>query len=158
MNIAQKRVVRWALVPIGLAIVLGVVLAQGTVRGKRQAQKPKFDDTVGTMIITGFSKDQIWAVALKILKAEKMEVAKTSESFIFARQTTSDRVEVDLGIVDHPRADSMRPWAPAVVLSVDAPIYGELGEFRSMSKGQRFALSRQLATKIIDVLYSPPTK
>lgn len=140
-----------------ISFVVGSVEAQSAIRGQRPAQKPKFDEKLGTIIITGFSKDQIWAAALKMLKAEKMEVAKTSKSYIFARQTTGDRVEVDFGIVDHPRADSMRPWAPAVVLGVDAPIYGELGDFRSMSSGQRTALSRQLATKIIDILYSPAT-
>jgi hypothetical protein len=113
------------------------------------------DERIGTYIIHGFSKDQIWAAALKVLKAEKIEVSSTSESYIIARQTTGDRMEVDIAIVDYPKADELRTWAPAVVLSVDVPILGELGDFRAWSKDQRKAFSRALSGKIIDVLYAP---
>jgi hypothetical protein len=158
MNMAQKRITKWALVPIGVAIMLGAVLAQSTVRGKRQTQKPKFNEELGTCNITGFSKDQVWAAVLKALKAEKMEVVKTSESWIFARQTTGDRVEVDIGIVDHPKAESIRPWAPAVSLGIDVPTIGELGDNRTWSTAQRRALSRKLYKKITDILYGVPAK
>ena len=152
---AKRRLV------VGLALIslaVGPVLAQSSIRGKRPAQKPIFNEKLGTVIITGFSKAEVWEAALSVLKAEKMDVAKTSENFIFSRQSTGARVEVDFGIVDHPKADAMRPWAPAVVLGVDVPEFGELGEFRSMNTGQRTALSRQLATNIINVLFGPPAK
>lgn len=119
-----------------------------------RTQKPPYNEKLGTYIIHGIPKEQVWAAALQVLKNEKMEVAKTSESWIIARQTTGDRVEVDVAVVDHPGPpDELRPWAPAVVLSADFPAIGELGDFPSWSKAQRQAMKRHLGDKIIDLLY-----
>ena len=123
------------------------------IRGVRNARKPEFDMKLGTANITGFSKNQIWAAALTVLKAEKIEVLKTSESWIFARQTIGDMVEVDIGIVDHPERDELRPWAPAVSIGIDVPKIGELSDNPTWSPEQRRALSHDLYQKIIDVLY-----
>jgi predicted nucleotide-binding protein len=123
------------------------------IRGKRKTQRPAFDIELGTANITGFSKKQVWASALKVLKAEQIEVLKTSESWIFARETTGDKVEVDIGIVDHPGRDELRPWAPAVSIGIDVPKIGELGDNQTWTPEQRRALSHHLYEKIIDVLY-----
>ena len=128
------------------------------IRGKRQSDKPGFDMELGTANLTGFSKKQVWTAAMTVLKAEKIEVAKTSESWIFARQTTGDTVEVDIGIVDHPERDDLRPWAPAVSIAIDVPILGELGDKRTWTPEQRRALSHEIYEKITDVLYSVPAK
>jgi hypothetical protein len=88
-----------------------------------------------------------------VLKAEKIEVLKTSESWIFARQTIGDMVEVDIGIVDHPERDELRPWAPAVSIGIDVPKIGELSDNPTWSPEQRRTLSHDLYQKIIDVLY-----
>jgi len=136
----------------------GVVMGQSTVRGIRPAQRPTMDPRTGGYILHGFSKDQVWAAALKVLKAEKIEVGKTSESYIMGRQTTGDRMEVDVAVVDHSKTDSLRPWAPAVVLNIDVPAIGELGDFPGWSKDQRKAYSRTLSEKIVDVLYAPAGK
>jgi hypothetical protein len=141
-----------------MSVMAGAVLAQSIVRGKRQTQKPKFDEKLGTCNITGFSKDQVWAAVLKALKTEKMEVMKTSESWIFARQTTGDRVEVDVAAVDHPEVDSIRPWAPAVSLGIFVPTIGELGDNQTWTTAQRQALSRELYERITDILYGVPAK
>ncbi|MCX6570214.1 MAG: nucleotide-binding protein [Candidatus Aminicenantes bacterium] len=128
------------------------------IRGERQARKPGFDKELGTANLTGFSKKQVWTAAMTVLKAEKIEVAKTSESWIFARQTTGDKVEVDIGIVDHPERDDLRPWAPAVSIGIDVPILGELGDNRTWTPEQRRTLSHEIYEKITDVLYSGPAK
>jgi hypothetical protein len=145
-------------VTVGLVLVsltAGMAMGQSTVRGSRSAQRPTIDPRTGSYIIHGFSKDQIWAAAMKVLKADKIEVAQTSKSYIIARQTTGDRMEVDVAVVDHPTVDPIRPWAPAVVLNIDVPALGELGDFPGWLKDQRMAFSRALSEKIIDVLYAP---
>lgn len=123
------------------------------IRGVRKAQKPEFDMELGTANITGFSKNQIWSATLNVLKAERIEVLKTSESWIFARQTTGDKVEVDIGIVDHPERDELRPWAPAVSIGIDVPKIGELGDNPTWTTEQRRALGRELYEKIMGILY-----
>ena len=128
------------------------------IRGERQARKPEFNRELGTTNITGFSKKQVWTATTAVLKAEKIEVMKTSESWIFARQTTGDKVEVDIGIVDHPEHDDLRPWAPAVSLGIDVPILGELGDNRTWTTEQRHALSHEIYEKITDVLYGVPAR
>jgi predicted nucleotide-binding protein len=130
----------------------------GQARGMRQAQKPEFDEELGTANITGFSKDQVWAAAMEVLKVEKIEVVKTSENWIFARQKTADGAEVDIGIVDHPERDDLRPWAPAVSLGIDVPKIGELGDNQTWTLKQRRTLSWKLYEKIADVLYGVSTK
>ncbi len=151
----MKRLVS-GLVLIGMMAV--AVLAQSAIWGTRSSQRPTMDQRTGGYILHGFSKDQVWAAALKALKAEKIEVGKTSESYIMGRQTTGDRMEVDVAVVDHPKTDGLRPWAPAVVLNIDVPAIGELGDFPGWSKDQRKAYSRMLSEKIIDVLYAPVGK
>lgn len=141
-----------------VSLMVGMAMGQSTVRGTRPAQRPTMDPRTGGYILHGFSKDQVWAAALKVLKAEKIEVGKTSESYIMGRQTTGDRMEVDVAVVDHPKVDSLRPWAPAVVFNIDVPAIGELGDFPGWSKDQRKAYSRALSEKIIDVLYAPAVK
>jgi hypothetical protein len=141
-----------------MSMMAGAALAQSTVRGTRQAQKPKFDEKLGTCNITGFSKDQVWAAVLKALRAEKIEVVRTIGDWIYGRQTTGARVEVDIAVVGHPKRDDLRPWAPAVSLGIDIPTIGELMENRTWTAAQRQALSRKLYEKITDILYRVPEK
>jgi predicted nucleotide-binding protein len=123
------------------------------IRGDRQAQMPVFDRGKGTSNITGFSKKQIWNAALEVLAAEKIDIIKTSDSWIFAKTTKGDQVEVDIGIVDHPERDDLRPWAPAVSMGIDIPKYGELVDNHVWSLEQRQTLSNELYDKIINILY-----
>lgn len=123
------------------------------IRGERQPQPPDLDRELGTANITGFSKRQVWDAVKKVLEAEKIKVEKTSESWIFGRQISGDRVEVDIAIVDHPEQDELRPWAPAISIGLDVPKVGELGDFPSWTTEQRRTLTRNLYKKIIDVLY-----
>lgn len=141
-----------------MSFIMGLALAQSTIRGKRQAQKPRFDEKLGTCNITGFSKDQVWAAVLKALKLKQIEFVKSTENLITARMSTCDKAEVDIFVVDHPGPDSLRPWAPAVSLGIDVPIIGDLGDNRTWTTAQRRALSRELYEKITDILYGVPIK
>jgi hypothetical protein len=149
---------RVAVVLLLVSLIAGLAMGQSTVRGTRSSQRPTMNPVTEWYVLHGFSKDQVWTAALKVLKAEKIDVGKITENFIFGRQTTGDRMEVDLAIIDHPKADSIRPWAPAVVLNIDAPAIGELGDFPGWSNEQRRAYSRMLSEKIIDVLYGVSAK
>jgi hypothetical protein len=139
--------------------MVGLVGAQSGVRGVRQAQKPKFDEKLGTCNLTGFSEDAVWAAALKALKLDQFEIVKTTKGMIIAQMTKGDRAEVDVYVTDHPDPpSSLRPWSPCVTLGVHVPIHGDWETNNRWTSEQRRTTSRHLYEKITDILYAPPAK